>query len=301
MKQNSEVGLKSQLSARFPVREDFVRIFTVLTRFRKLPTASCLLLSAFCLLLSAFFLLPAAHGQQPSAVPSEQIPPTRIAPTAQELFDRTVQALGGDAFLRAKSVKTKGRVFTIAEGSTAGFAPFESTVEFPDKRRFSYGKGTPVILVNNRDLGFQLDRYGLVRQPAEQIRRWKISVRYGLESLLRQIIHEPGLLVQDAGTDFVDNLPARVVDITDRQQVHIRLFVNSKTFLPIRISYRIQNPETREWDEFAEVYGEYKTFQGVQTPMQITRLRDGERYSEIFRNAVEYNVPYPANYFEPVR
>lgn len=265
------------------------------------PTADCRLLSAFCLLLSAFFLLPAAHGQQPSAVPSDSNRPTRIAPTAQELFDRTIQALGGDAFLHAKSLKSKGRVFTIAEGSTAGFAPFESTVEFPDKRRFSYGKGTPVILVNNGDLGFQLDRYGLVRQPAEQIRRWKISMRYGLESLFRQIIHESGLLVQDAGKDFVDRLPARVVDIMDRQQAHIRLYVNAKTFLPIRISYRIQNPETKEWDEFAEVYGEYKTFQGVQTPMQITRLRDGERYSEIFRNAAEYNAPYPANYFEPVR
>ena len=193
-------------------------------------------------------------------------------------------------------------MFAIEEGSTSGFAPFESTVEFPDKRRFSYGKGTtPVILVNNGDVGTQLDRYGMVRQSAEQIRRWKTSMRYGLEGLFRQIIHEPGLLAQDAGKDFVDNLAARVIDIMDRQQVHIRLYVNTKTWLPIRISYRIQNPETKEWDEFAEVYGEYKPFQGVQTPMQITRLRDGERYSEIFRNAAEYNAPYPANYFEPVR
>ena len=283
------------------IREVTAQGFRLPTADCQLPTANCRLLSAFCLLLSASCLLTTAYGQQPAAAPPTQEPPARIAPVAQELFDRTIQALGGDAFLQAKSLRTKGRVFTIAEGSTAGFAPFESTVEFPDKRRFSYGKGTPVILVNNGDLGFQLDRYGLVRQPAEQIRRWKTSMRYGLENLLRQIIHEPGLLVQDAGKDFVDNLPARVVDIMDRQQVHIRLYVNTKTWLPIRISYRIQNPETKEWDEFAEVYGEFKTFQGVQTPMQITRLRDGERYSEIFRNAVEYNAPYPANYFEPAR
>ena len=286
-----------------------------LRRFKKLstvdyrlPTADCqlltanfLLAAAVCLLLTAFCLLTTAYGQQPAAAPPTQEPPSRIAPAAQELLDRTIQALGGDAFLHAKSLKTKGRLFAIEEGSTSGFAPFESTVEFPDKRRFSYGKGNPVILVNNGDLGFQLDRYGMVRQPAEQIRRWKLSMRYGLESLLRQVIHEPGILAQDAGRDFVDNLAARVIDIMDSQQVHIRLYVSAKTFLPIQISYRIRNPETQDWDEFAEIYGEYKTFQGVQTPMQITRLRDGERYSEIFRTAAEYNAPYPANYFEPVR
>ncbi|MFB3920755.1 MAG: hypothetical protein ACE145_03490 [Terriglobia bacterium] len=268
----------------------------------RFPTPGCRLPVFLCLLLTAFCLLPAAFCQQAPAAPAGQEPPSRIAPSAQELFDRTIQALGGDAFLHAKSLKTRGRLFAIEEGSTAGLAPFESTVEFPDKRRLSYGKGTtPVILVNNGDAGFQLDRYGMVRQPADQVQRWKISTRYSLENLFRQIIREPGILVQDAGRDFVDNLPARVVDIIDRQHVHMRLYVNAKTLLPIRFTYRVQDPKTAEWDEFAEVYGEYKMFQGVQTPMQITRLRNGERYSEIFRAAAEYNAAYPANYFEPVR
>jgi len=245
-------------------------------------------------------LLAVALGASAAQTEDKQpVPPSRIDPQAQELFDKTIQALGGQAFLQAKSVDTRGRIFTISEGVTAGFAPFESTVEFPDKRRFSYGKSKPVILINDGERGWQLDRYGMIHQPAEQLQRWHISTRYGYENVLRKLIHEPGLLVQDAGTDFVDNLPTRVVEITDSQQTHVKFFVHAVKYLPIRINYRLLNAKTHEWDDYAEVYGDYREFQGVQTPMHVTRYRNGERYSEVFRNAVEYNVEHPANYFAP--
>ena len=225
--------------------------------------------------------------------------PSRIDPKAQELFDKTIQALGGQAFLQAKSVDMRGRIFAISEGVTAGFAPFESTVEFPDKRRFSYGKDKPVILINNGERGWQIDRYGMIRQPGEQRHRWEIATRYGYENLLRRLIHEPGLLVQDAGTDFVENLPARVVEITDSRQAHLKFFVHAVKYLPIRLNYRLLDAKTHEWDDYAEVYGDYRAFQGIQTPRHVSRYRNGERYSEVFRSAVEYNVEHPANYFTP--
>jgi hypothetical protein len=144
-----------------------------------------------------------------------------------------------------------------------------------------------------------VDRYGLIDQPAEQLRRWRISVRYGYENVLRQLIHEPGVLAQGGGSDFVDNLPARIVEITDARQVHVRLYLHALTFLPIRLTYRLQNPQTQEWEEYADVYSDYRPAQGIQTPMHIGRLRNGERYSEVFRTFAEYNTAHPPDYFRP--
>jgi hypothetical protein len=271
-------------------------------RVCRLPIAFCLLLSAFCLLPSTYCLAqpPATVQQAPSQDASG--PPSKIDPKAQVFLDQTVQALGGEAFLRAKSVTTRGRIFAIADGVTAGFAPFKSTVEYPEKRRFSYGKGSrPVLLVNDGEQGWELDRYGLIRQPPEQVRRWRLANRYSLENLFRRVIHEPGVLIQAGGVDFVENLPAQTVEITDAEQVRVKLYLHKTTFLPIRITYRVQNPKTQEWDEFADVYGEYRMFQEIQTPMHITRFLNDERFSEIFRTAVEYNASYPPNYFELVR
>jgi len=207
--------------------------------------------------------------------------------------------MGGDVFLRVKSLTTRGRLFAIEEDVTAGFAPFESTLEYPEKRRFSYGKKKPVILINDGERGWQMDRYGMVRQEPERIRRWRMANRYSLENLLRVVIHEPGLLIQDGGTDFVDNLPARTLEIVDARQVQVKLYVHKVKYLPIRITYRVQNPQTSEWEEYAEVYGDYRAVQGVQTPMHITRFLNGQRFSEVFRNAAEYDGSYPPNYFGP--
>ena len=253
-------------------------------------------------LLLTLSLASTLCAQAPTAPASqEKNPPaaSRIDPKAQEVLNKAIQSLGGEAFLQAKSVYMRGRTYAISEDSASGVVPFESTVEFPDKRRFSYGKDKPITLINDGEHGWQIDRYGMVRQPLEQVRRWKNGARYGYENLLRRVIREDGVLVQDAGRDFTDNLAARVVTITDAQQVQIRVYLSTVNSLPIRVTYRVQNPETHDWEEFGEMYSDYRDFQGIQTPRHVTRSLDGDRYSEVFRNVVEYNREIPANYFTP--
>jgi hypothetical protein len=273
--------------------------------FCSLPSACRLLPSAFfCFLLSAFCFLPSAFPQAPpgtGSAPAKNTLPSRIDPQAQGLLDKAIQALGGPAFLSIKSMSSRGRVFVIYEGSTGGFAPFVNDVEFPDKRRFAYGKEPPVILINNGDKGWELDRYGLIRQDSKRLRRWQMANRYSLEGVLRRVIHEPGVLVSDGGTDFKDLLPVHVLDIFDVRQIEVKLYLQRNTYLPVRISYRVQDPQSLEWTVFAEAYSDYKEIQGVQTPMHLTRYEDEERTAEYFLNSAEYNKEYPAGFFQPSR
>ncbi len=248
--------------------------------------------------LAGFLLLAGnavATQEQPTGLPP------RVAPQAQELLNKCIQALGGQAFLNFKTMTTRGRAFAIREGATAGLAPYTSWVEYPDKRRFSYGKGQPVILINDGDHAWELDRYGLTSQLPEQARRWKVTNRFSLENLLRIGIHDPGVLIQMGGVDFVNNVPTQGIDITEAGGTSIRLDLHRQTSLPIRISYRVQNQKTRDWEEYEDVYADYRNFQGIQTPMHITRYLDGERVAETFRSSAQYNEDYPATYFQPVR
>ncbi len=238
----------------------------------------------------------------PLGLRAQQNPlPPRIDPKAQPYLDRCLQALGGPAFLNFKTMTTRGRVFSVRDEATTGMAPFVSYIEYPDKRRFSYGKDKPVILINNGDRAWELDRYGLTSQFPEQVQRWKVANRYSLENLLRLRIHEPGVLVQLGGVDFVDNVPTQVIDIYETGGGHVKLELHHTKFLPVRISYRAQNPKTGEWDDFADAYGDYQEFEAVMTPMHIARFMDGERVGETFRTSVQYNEGYPADYFNPIR
>ena len=234
-------------------------------------------------------------GQNPAEVPS------RIDPKAQQVVDRVIQALGGPAFLKVKRLTTRGRIYSIQNEVTSAFAPFESAVEYPDKRRFSYGKNPPVILINNGDQAWELDRYGQTTQPAEQARRWRISNHYSLENLLRLRIHEPGMLIQPGGVDFVDNAATQALEMVDAQGTQLKLDLNRQTLLPVRVTYRVRDPKTGDWNEFADVYSDYRNIQGIMTPMHIARFLDDERVSEIFRSSAHYDDEYPSTYFQPVQ
>ena len=251
----------------------------------------------FCTALGA--ALTASALSSSGAAQEQATSPEQVNPAAKDLLDKAIQALGGPAFLQAKNLTTRGRVFIISEGATSGFAKFENTDEYPDKRRFGYGENNAVTLVNNGERGWQLDRFGIIRQKRDQVERWRVANRYSLVNTLRELLGEPGLLIQDGGTDFVDNLPARVVEIVDSRQVRIRIYLHKTSFLPIRIVYRVQDSETHEWEEYADVYSDYRPIQGIQTPFHITRLQDGRRYGETFRNFALYNRELPPNFFTP--
>jgi hypothetical protein len=241
-----------------------------------------------------------AQNAAPSQPALESRPPI-INPDAKVLLDKTIQALGGAAFLNFKTMTTKGRAFAISDEQTTGLATFESATEYPDKRRVSYGKNPPVILINNGAQGWEIDRYGMIPQKLSELRAWQLANRYSLENLLRVRIHEPGMLIQKGGVDFVDQLPARILTIVDARQTQLKLYIHESTFLPVRIEYRIPNSRTGDWDEYAVVYGDYREIQNIQTPMQVTSFKNDERVSETFRNSVKYNESYPAGYFEAAR
>jgi len=249
------------------------------------------------------FAVSAAQNPPPAgeAPPAPTARPPVIDPKAQQLLDKAILWLGGPAFLQFKTMTSQGRTFSISNETTAGMAPFTSQVQYPDKRRFTYGTTKPVALINNGDGAWELDQYGVTHQLPEQVRRWQISNRYSLENLLRLRIHEPGVLVQLGGVDFVDNLPARIVEIIDARQVDVKLYLNSASSRPMRITYSAVNPATHEQDDFADVYTDYREIGGVQTPMHISRFINDERLSELFRSTARYGDTYPPETFEPVQ
>ncbi|MGH9326262.1 MAG: hypothetical protein ACRD2B_06185 [Terriglobia bacterium] len=229
------------------------------------------------------------------------VPPSYINPAAQALLSQVTQALGGTAFLSSKTLETQGRAFSLMDGVTQGFVQYESTVKFPDERRLSYGlnRSKAVTLINNGNQGWELDRYGLIEQSEKEIRAWRLANRYSLENLLRVRIHEPGTLIQKGGQDFVNNRPALIVDIIDARQVDVKLYVNSVTYLPIQITYRLMNPETHYWDDYTDVYADYQEVEGVQTPMHLVRYVNGDRVAETFRTRVRHNQACPPGFFQP--
>jgi hypothetical protein len=253
-------------------------------------------LSRFGILGIFAVVLVAAAGLLTAQAPTPQFV-SHVDPQARQMLDRTIQALGGQAFLNAKSLSSKGRVFMFQDGEMAGVEPFESWFQYPDKRRFSYGKTKPVILINNGDKGWELDRYGLIAQPEQQLKGWILANRYSIENLLRLRINQPGVLIQIGQMDFVDNVPTQGIEIIEPGGASVRLDLHRQTLVPARIGYRVRNVKEDAWDDYSDAYADYKMIDGIQVPMHITRYLNGDRIGETFRNFAKLNEDYPSNYF----
>ncbi len=239
----------------------------------------------------------------PAAAQKAAVPVSHIGPAAQTLLARSISALGGAAFLDSKTMTTAGRAFSIADGVTSGFVHYERDQEVPQKRRLSYGLGKKMVvaLINDGDQGWEIDRYGVIEQSDKQIQTWKEANRYGLTNVLRRLLHEAGVLVQSGGQDFIENRPAALVDIIDSRQVDVRLYLDAQTYLPLRIAYRLPDAATHDWNDYDELYADYRKVQGVDTPMHLIRYVNGERTAETFRFQVRYNQTYPAVTFQAPR
>ena len=69
----------------------------------------------------------------------------------------------------------------------------------------------------------------------------------------------------------------------------MRLDLHRQTLVPSRITYRVRNVKEDAWDDYSDAYADYKTIDGIQTPMHITRYLNGDRIGETFRNSAKYN------------
>lgn len=229
-------------------------------------------------------------------------PASQIQPAAEALLQQSIQAMGGPAFLGFRTMSSSGRAFSIADGVTQGFVHYTSAASFPNRRRLSYGlskRSKAVTLINNGDQGWEIDRYGLIEQPPKELRAWVFANRYSLENLLRLRIREPGMLIQKGKQDFVNNMTVQIVDMVDARQVRVKLYLSLATHLPHRIDVVTLDPETHQWNDYAEIYSDYQTVDGIETPMHLIRYFDGNRVAETFRSSVRYNETYPAGFFEP--
>lgn len=236
------------------------------------------------------------------AAQAPQTPPSQVQPAAEALLERAVQALGGKAFLDFKTMTSSGRAFSIEDGVTSGFVHYTSAMEFPARRRLSYGlkkKSKAVTLINNGNNGWEIDRYGLIEQPPKEIHAWRLANHYSLENLLRLRIHEPGMLIQKGKQDLVDNFPAQVVDMVDARQAQINVYLSMASYLPLEITVRMLDPVTHQWNEYADIYTDYQPIEGIETAMHLIRYLNDNRIAETFRSQVRYNQSYPPGYFEP--
>jgi hypothetical protein len=246
-------------------------------------------------LVLTFTLLLAgvARAQNP-----DTMDPDQSAAKGKQILKQLVEALGGQAYLGARSQECEGRRAQFGHnGQMMGYVDFKDYRVFPDKRRIDYGKKGNIIDMFVGDGGWTLDRGGVSEEPATSVTDYEESVKRDINNLLRNRLKEDRILIQYAGTSVVDLRFVDWVEVTDAEERKFRLAVDRSSHLLVRSIVITNDETTRERSEDVSVYTNYQPKEGLQLPQQITREKDGRRVAQTFYDNCHVNPDLPADFF----
>jgi hypothetical protein len=238
----------------------------------------------------------------PARVASAQNPdtmsPDANATKAKAVLQQLIQGLGGAAFLNVHDSDCTGRASNWGlSGDMAGYELYHEYRIYPDKARVEYTKTGVITNVYAGDKGWTLDKSGVDDIPAADLATFQGSLKNSLNGLLRYRLNEPDLYFHYAGQDVVDLKPSDWVEITDSDDRVFRIAVDQSTHLPVRSMVTTKNPDTGDTNQEETIYSEWHTLDGVETPFQTSRERDGKRSYQGFILSCKYNSGISADLF----
>ena len=224
--------------------------------------------------------------------------PEQSAAKAKQLIQEAIVALGGPTYLAVRDQTCEGRVAFF--GHHNQLANYEKVFDYnlyPDKERTEYSSKRNIIDVYNGHKGWTLDRGGVSDMSASAIADFQSGLKRDVNNLFRYRLKEPGLEFRYAGPDVVDLKQVDWVEVTDSGHHTIKVAIDRYSHLPIRAVYISRNAKTHERVEEIEYFSIYQKVEGVETPFQDTRTRDGQKVYQFFVRTCHYNTGLKPDFF----
>ncbi len=228
----------------------------------------------------------AASAQTPAAIPTD----ANNAKKARAVLDQAIQALGGQAYLNIQDMRQEGRTYGFYHGVPNGEgALFWRFWKYPDKDRVELTKQRDWIVIHNGDVGLETTYRGTRAEDPADLAQFLHRRMFSLEFVLRRWINQPGVALFYDGTTLAERKQVEQVTIMNAKNEAVTLFIDTHTHLPVKKTYTVRDPASREHDEEGEVYDNYRPEQGINTPHSVARSHNGELVSERFIRTVTYN------------
>ncbi|ADW67747.1 hypothetical protein [Granulicella tundricola] len=272
-------------------------------------------------LLLALVLVGTGRGavaQQGAQEMKSAAPASRPGETQEQkgkrLLDEMLKALGGDAWLNRGTVYDEGQVASFFRGQPTGAVTrFEEwkrleTAGSPEVTRIEFltikgmikpGMKRDVAHLWTADQGVELTYKGKTLLPKPQVEDYMRRRGHTLDAVMKDLIKQPGVIVIAEGIGMRDRLPVDKVTVLTANNDAVTLELDQHSHLPVQRAFEWRNEQFKDHDIDEEVYGDWRYYQGIATPMNMTRYRNGDMVDQTFYVKVKYGEPMGAELFDP--
>jgi hypothetical protein len=217
--------------------------------------------------------------------------PDQSSAKAKQILQQAIAGLGGPAYLNVKDITVEAKLGQFDHsGQLRGYAKIIDIAIPPDKDRTENLPKRNIIEVRNGDKGWDLDRGGVSEATITDMATSEEDTKKDIDNILRHRIHEAGMIFRYGGLDVVDYEESDWVELVDSDNRTFRIAVSRSSHLPIRKVVDTRDANTRMRTEEIEYYSNYHPIDGIQSPFQITRERNGIKIYQVFFDKFEYNT-----------
>ena len=217
--------------------------------------------------------------------------PDQSSAKAKQILQQAIAGLGGPAYLNVKDITVEAKLGQFDHsGQLRGYAKIIDIAIPPDKDRTENLPKRNIIEVRNGDKGWDLDRGGVSEATITDMATSQEDTKKDIDNILRHRIHEPGMIFRYGGLDVVDYEESDWVELVDSENRTFRIAISRSSHLPIRKVVDTRDANTRMRSEEIEYYSNYHPINGIQSPFQITRERNGIKIYQVFFDKFDYNT-----------
>ena len=244
------------------------------------------------------FLLASADAPRVLAQNPETMMPEASASKAKQLLAQMIDAMGAYAFMNYTESQCSGRVSQFGHNSDlTSYLEFKEYWRYPDKNRTDYGKKGNIIDLFTSNDGWTMDHDGVSEEPSERVFEFQDRLKKDPKHLLRYRLKEEGMVYRYGGQDLIDLKPVDWVELQDRDGRTYRIAVQRENHLMVRFTVITKDTESGDLVEEVTSFANYHPFDGVATPLQAVRTRNGRRMFQAFYDSCTYNPHLAPDFF----
>ncbi len=247
-------------------------------------------------LLTILFASTSAFSQAEPSKPDEK---------AEQIVQKAIQAVGGDAYLKVQTVIARGFFTEYHDGVSGVPTKFVDYISYPDRERTEFtGGGNRIIQTNFQNEGWLFDAAAktLKDQTARQVEDFQTGMRTSMENLLHGWWRKAGATLSYAGRrEATLGRRNETVKLTYPDGFWIEFEFAAVEGTPAKVIYKKKqtNPDTEIVSEVTEEDRLFKpiTISGVTMPLVVDHFRNGVQTHRINYELIELNKPVPDSLF----
>jgi hypothetical protein len=235
----------------------------------------------------------------PSALIFAQEQAENDSAKAAALIREVINKRGGDAYLKVRTVVSRGTFTPFEKGVSGSPSGFVDYIAYPNKERTEFGKGDYKFIQSNSEGAnwiYDAKQKAIRDQKDEQIKQFLQGARYDLDNLLRVASQQAGVkLVYVGRREPWRSTFSEAVRIEFTDGGSATLHIDSRAKMPLMTEYKSVGEEGTVNNESR--YYRWVDYNGVQYPTLIDSYRDGKQSARVSFDSIDLNVNIPDKLF----